>query len=184
MYSDMHYWPKAAPGGGTVFDTRTATCSIAVNAATLTNGCLWVLPGSHASRGLYPGCLTKATGSRDVAGGVIQLEVLTEDVPRREFLPLAPGDISVRGSHGVTAGNGSPPPITLCRSTRAQIYTRISTQLFIYQPCWPSADPRRMDCTWLRRQRRSDADTRHAHLRIPTCVNGGIRAERWVFALV
>jgi hypothetical protein len=115
-FADMHYWPKAGKESGRVFDTRTATCSIAVNAATRKNGCLWVLPGSHAAQDLYPGCLSKAADSRAVAGGVIKLEVLPEDVSKREFLPLSAGDLSVRSVSSCvsidTAVIVSPPATT------------------------------------------------------------------------
>lgn len=115
----MHYWPKSAKESSINFDTRTATCSIAVNAAAEDNGCLWVLPGSHKAGDLYPGCLTKSAGSRPVAGGVIELEVLPEDVPKRVFLPLAAGDMSVRrGTWGGALPSGLMCLSCLCADPR------------------------------------------------------------------
>jgi hypothetical protein len=82
-----------------------------------------VLPGSHQSQALYPGCLTKAAGSRQAAGGVISLQVLPEDLPKRVFLPLQPGDLSIHEEwivHG-SEGNGSEEARdTLIMAYRAQ----------------------------------------------------------------
>jgi hypothetical protein len=106
-HQDQHYWPKSASGA---FDTRTATVSLALNAADTDNGCLWVLPGSHASRGLYAGCTRRLAGSRPDGGGVIDLELLPGDAEKRVFLPLEAGDVTVHDEwivHG-SEGNASP----------------------------------------------------------------------------
>jgi phytanoyl-CoA hydroxylase len=106
-HSDMNYWPRSASGA---FDTRTATCSIAVNAASEGNGCLWVLPGSHKAGALYPGFRSTLEGSRPEGGGVINVAVAEEDLARRVWLPLAAGDMTVHeewivhGSGGNTTG--------------------------------------------------------------------------------
>jgi phytanoyl-CoA hydroxylase len=105
-HSDAHYWPKSASGA---FDMRTATCSIAVNAATRDNGCLWVLPGSHRAGAVYPGAVGKLAGSRAAGGGVLDVELKAEDAPRRAWLPLGAGDMSVHEEfvfHG-SDGNGA-----------------------------------------------------------------------------
>lgn len=105
-HQDMHYWPKRAAGNVEEWDTRTATVSVAINAATKANGCLWVLPGSHAARALYPGCVSRVVDGRPSGGGIISLELLPADEPRRVFLELAPGDATfhdewiVHGSEG------------------------------------------------------------------------------------
>jgi hypothetical protein len=84
-----------------------------VNAATEANGCLWVLPGSHARQGLYPGTVTKAAHSRPAAGGVLSLELLPEDVPKRVFLPLAAGDMSIH-EVGCLLACGAPLSVWGC----------------------------------------------------------------------
>ena len=108
-HQDMHYWMKRAPTNAEEWDTRTATVSVAINAAGPSNGCLWVLPGSHRSRALYPGCVTRVVNSRPAGGGVISLALQPEDEPRRVFLELAPGDATIHDEwlvHG-SEGNGS-----------------------------------------------------------------------------
>lgn len=108
-HQDMHYWPKRAAGNPEEWDTRTATVSVAVNAATRGNGCLWVLPGSHAPRALYPGCVSRVVDGRPSGGGIISLAVLPEDEPRKAFIELAPGDATLHDEwivHG-SEGNGS-----------------------------------------------------------------------------
>jgi len=120
----MHYWPKSRSGA---FDTRTTTVSVAVNAADETRGCLWVLPGSHKSRALYPGCVTRRTDSRPDGGGVIELSLLPEDVPRRVFVPLEAGDASVHdewlvhGSEGNASAEASRDTLILAYRPKAMI---------------------------------------------------------------
>jgi hypothetical protein len=86
---DLQYWPRCKEN---TFDLRTATFSLAVNAADEENGCLWYLPGSHKLRGEYTGRVSTLDGSRPLAGGVLDVAVLPEDLPRRHFLALATGD--------------------------------------------------------------------------------------------
>jgi len=83
------YWPKSKTDS---FDLRTATFSLAVNRADEINGCLWYLPGSHKLRGTYAGRVGVMDGSRPLGGGVIDVAVLPEDLPRRHFLVLNAGD--------------------------------------------------------------------------------------------
>jgi hypothetical protein len=47
-HQDLGYWPSGAP------DTRTVTCSLALDDATPENGCLRVVPGSHLEPKLRP----------------------------------------------------------------------------------------------------------------------------------
>jgi hypothetical protein len=103
-HQDMHYWPKSASNA---FDTRTVTLSVAVNDADETRGCLWVLPGSHCARAMYPGCTTRRADSRPDGGGVIELQMLPEDVPRRVFLPLAAGDATIHDEYLVHGSEGN-----------------------------------------------------------------------------
>ncbi len=105
-HQDQAYWPRSASD---TLDTRTLTVSIAVNAASEANGCLWVLPGSHKSRTLH-GEMGKLAGSRPDAGGVLVLSLSPEELAARTFLPLQPGDATLHEEwivHG-SQGNGSP----------------------------------------------------------------------------
>jgi hypothetical protein len=155
-HQDMHYWPKRARASTRPWDTRTATCSIAVNEASEANGCLWVLPGSHAAKDLYPGCLGKLEDSRPIAGGVIKLEVLPEDMPRRVFLPLAAGDMTVHEEW--VSGVFCPPHP---RFSNSPLFSHLVVLAL------PLAPPRRhfahlIDCPRKRRQQ-GNADARHPH---------------------
>lgn len=108
-HQDMHYWPKRAADNAEEWDTRTATVSVAVNAASKENGCLWVLPGSHRERALYPGCVSRVVDGRPSGGGIISLALLPEDEPKRVYLELAPGDATIHDEwlvHG-SEGNGA-----------------------------------------------------------------------------
>ena len=123
-HQDMHYWPKRADGNTEEWDTRTATVSVAINAASQQNGCLWVLPGSHRARALYPGCVSRIVEGRPSGGGIISLALLPEDEPKRVFLELAPGDATVHDEwivHG-SEGNGADAP----RDTLILAYRAVS----------------------------------------------------------
>jgi len=103
-HQDMHYWPKSRSGA---FDTRTVTLSVAVNAADEARGCLWVLPGSHREKALYPGCVTRRADSRPDGGGVIELKLLPGDAERRVFLPLQAGDATIHDEWLVHGSEGN-----------------------------------------------------------------------------
>jgi phytanoyl-CoA hydroxylase len=47
-HQDLGYWPSGTP------DTKTVTCSLALDDASLENGCLQVVPGSHLEPALRP----------------------------------------------------------------------------------------------------------------------------------
>ena len=73
-----------------------------------------MLPGSHKTKNVYhPETLSKEAGSRPIAGGVIKVELASEDAARKAYLPLAPGDMSiheewiVHGSEGNKAADRS-----------------------------------------------------------------------------
>ena len=128
MYTDDLFiggeWVKSRSGA---FDTRTTTLSVAVNDADEARGCLWVLPGSHAARSLYPGCVTRRVDSRPDGGGVIELEMLPEDVPRRVFIPLRAGDATVHdewivhGSEGNLSETESRDTLILAHRAKSMI---------------------------------------------------------------
>lgn len=114
----QHYWPRSASGA---FDTRTATVSIAVNRADEENGCLWVLPGSHAPRALYAGAVSRRADSRPDGGGVIDVELTSADAARRVYLPLAPGDATVH-DEWLVHGSGGNAAATATRDTLILAY--------------------------------------------------------------
>ena len=123
-HQDIAYWPRSASGA---FDTRTATVSLAVNCADEKNGCLWVIPGSHAQRALHSGSLSRRADSRPDGGGVIELALTDEELSHRVFLPLAPGDVSihdewlVHGSEGNAHPNASRDTLILAYRARSMI---------------------------------------------------------------
>ena len=107
-HQDMAYWPKKTP------DTRTVTCSLALDDADLENGCLRVVPGSHRAR-LRPHRPLAADlairgeardGSRDEAHALV-MDLATDD--EIVYLPVQRGDITLHNEwivHG-SAGNRS-----------------------------------------------------------------------------
>ncbi len=113
---DQQYWPKS---GSDAFDLRTSTFSLAVNSADEENGCLWYLPGSHKLRGTYGGSVSTLDGSRPLGGGVIDLEILPEDVPRRKPLVLAAGDATFHDEYIV---HGSDANLSKDRSRDTLIF--------------------------------------------------------------
>ena len=83
-----------------------------------------MLPGSHLTKDLYPGCLSTLEGSRPIAGGVISLKVLEEDLPRRVFLSLNPGDMTVHEEWIVHGSEGNTSQTT--RDTLIMAYRAVS----------------------------------------------------------
>lgn len=99
-HQDLGYWPTGTP------DTITTTCSLALDDADQSNGCLQVVPGSHLEEGLRPHRPMSASGDRD------ESHVLTAELKEDDevvFLPVKRGSISVHNEkivHG-SAGNES-----------------------------------------------------------------------------
>jgi phytanoyl-CoA hydroxylase len=97
-HQDLGYWPTGTP------DTKTATCSLALDDADMENGCLKVVPGSQTG-GLRPH--RPLMGDRETSH-ILSVE-LSGDDPVVE-LPVRRGDITVHDEmilHG-SGGNCSP----------------------------------------------------------------------------
>ncbi len=107
-HQDMAYWPKKTP------DTRTVTCSLALDDADLENGCLRVIPGSHTegvrkhrplAQDLAQVGETTNTTREDAHAQVLDLKPDDEIV----YLPVRRGDITLHNEwiiHG-SGGNNS-----------------------------------------------------------------------------
>ena len=100
-HQDLGYWPTGTP------DTRTVTCSLALDDATPENGCLRVVPGSHREptlRSHRPSAWSTSPELRDEAH---TLTVALTEQDELVTLPLRRGSITVHNErivHG-SAGN-------------------------------------------------------------------------------
>jgi len=101
-HQDLGYWPTGTP------DTRTTTCSLALDDATLENGCLHVVPGSHREAALRP----HVPVLRSEAGGREETHALSVKLGAADTLvplPVRRGDVTVHNElivHG-SRGNAS-----------------------------------------------------------------------------
>jgi hypothetical protein len=100
-HQDLGYWPAGTP------DTQTTTCSLALDDATLENGCLQVVPESHLEQEIRPHrpTLTSESGPRD-ATHALSVELRPEDVPLP--LPVRRGDITVHNERILHGSSGNP----------------------------------------------------------------------------
>jgi len=100
-HQDLGYWPTGTP------DTRTTTCSLALDDATLDNGCLQVVPGSHLEGEIRPHkpILRSDEGLREETHTLsIELGPADRLVP----LPLKRGDITVHNERIIHGSGGNP----------------------------------------------------------------------------
>ena len=99
-HQDLGYWPTGTP------DTRTTTCSLALDDATLANGCLQVVPGSHLEPELRPHRPVHRgeSGPRD-ASHTLSIELGADDtlVP----LEVQRGDITVHNERIIHGSGGN-----------------------------------------------------------------------------
>jgi hypothetical protein len=98
-HQDLGYWPTGTP------DTRTVTCSLALDDATLENGCLQVVPGSHQEvqlRAHRPSTWSSSPGLREEAH-TLTVELRPTDAI--VSLPVRRGSITV---HNERIVHGSP----------------------------------------------------------------------------
>lgn len=100
-HQDLGYWPAGTP------DTQTTTCSLALDDATMANGCLQVVPGSHLEPELRPHrpILVGKSGERD------ETHTLSIDLsPDDKLTPLEVrrGDITVHNERIVHGSGGNP----------------------------------------------------------------------------
>jgi len=105
-HQDMAYWPKRTP------DTRTVTCSLALDDADLENGCLRVVPGSHRGRLRNHRPLAQDLAQRGESEGrtredahaqIADLEPDDEVV----YLPVRRGDITLHNEMIVHGSGGN-----------------------------------------------------------------------------
>ena len=100
-HQDLGYWPSSTP------DTRTVTCSLAFDDATVENGCLRVVPGSHLEPELRAHRPSAWSTSPELRA---EAHTLTAELTERDrivALPVARGSITVHNErivHG-SAGN-------------------------------------------------------------------------------
>jgi hypothetical protein len=100
-HQDLGYWPAGTP------DTRTVTCSLALDDATTENGCLQVVPGSHLEARLRPHRPAAWTTSPELRAEAHTLTVELTPADRLVSLPVPRGGITVHNErivHG-SAGN-------------------------------------------------------------------------------
>jgi ectoine hydroxylase-related dioxygenase (phytanoyl-CoA dioxygenase family) len=103
MHQDLGYWPKTA-------NTWTATFSLALNDATVENGCLQVVPGSNHEAGLrrhFP----KKYSEQESAGlnrdesHTLEIEMLETD--EIIYLPVKKGSITIHDERIVHGSGGN-----------------------------------------------------------------------------
>jgi hypothetical protein len=102
-HQDLGYWPTGTP------DTRTVTCSLALDDATLENGCLQVVPRSHLEPKLRPHRPSAWSTSPELRAEAHTLTAELHATDEVVALPLARGSITVHNErivHG-SAGNQS-----------------------------------------------------------------------------
>jgi ectoine hydroxylase-related dioxygenase (phytanoyl-CoA dioxygenase family) len=100
-HQDLGYWPSGTP------DTRTVTCSLALDDATVENGCLEVVPGSHLEPKLRPHRPRAWATSPELRAEAHTLTVELRSTDVVVALPVRRGSITVHNErivHG-SAGN-------------------------------------------------------------------------------
>jgi len=100
-HQDLGYWPSGTP------DTRTVTCSLALDDATPENGCLRVVPRSHLEQDLRRHRPSAWSTSPELRAEAHTLTVELRKTDQVVALPLARGSITVHNErivHG-SAGN-------------------------------------------------------------------------------
>jgi phytanoyl-CoA hydroxylase len=102
-HQDLGYWPTGTP------DSRTVTCSLALDDATLENGCLQVVPRSHREPKLRPHRPSAWSTSPELRAEAHTLTAELRATDEVVALPVARGSITVHNErivHG-SAGNQS-----------------------------------------------------------------------------
>jgi len=98
-HQDLGYWPTGTP------DTRTVTCSLALDDATLENGCLQVVPGSHREAELRSHRPSAWSSSPELRAEAHTLTVELRPTDSIVALPVRRGSITV---HNERIVHGSP----------------------------------------------------------------------------
>jgi phytanoyl-CoA hydroxylase len=98
-HQDLGYWPCGTP------DTRTVTCSLALDDASLENGCLEVVPGSHLEPRLRPHRPSAWRSSPELRDEAHTLTVELRESDVVVTLPVLRGGVTV---HNERIVHGSP----------------------------------------------------------------------------
>ena len=123
-HQDLGYWPTGTP------DTRTVTCSLALDDATLENGCLQVVPGSHRESELRPHRPSAWSSSPELREEAHTLTVELRPTDTIVPLPVRRGSITVHnerivhGSPGNTTDGWRRTYVVAFRSLRTVEYER------------------------------------------------------------
>jgi phytanoyl-CoA hydroxylase len=123
-HQDLGYWPTGTP------DTRTATCSLALDDATPENGCLQVVPGSHREPTLRPHRPSAWSTSPELREEAHTLTVALGAADALVSLPVKRGSITVHnerivhGSPGNSTDGWRRTYIVAHRSSRTVAYER------------------------------------------------------------
>jgi ectoine hydroxylase-related dioxygenase (phytanoyl-CoA dioxygenase family) len=95
-HQDQAYWIDTP-------DKRTATCWLAIDDATIENGCMRFVPGSHLEPALRPH--RPLTGTRETSHTL--LTDVDESVDRVRFAPIRRGDITVHNERVLHGSGGN-----------------------------------------------------------------------------
>jgi hypothetical protein len=123
-HQDLGYWPSGTP------DTRTVTCSLALDDAHLDNGCLQVVPGSHLEPRLRAHRPSAWSTSPELRAEAHTLTAELTDRDQVVALPVRRGGISVHnerivhGSAGNRTGGWRRTYIVAHRSRQTVAYER------------------------------------------------------------
>jgi phytanoyl-CoA hydroxylase len=123
-HQDLGYWPTGTP------DTRTVTCSLALDDATVENGCLQVVPGSHREPSLRPHRPSSWSTSPELREEAHTLTVELRPADRVVTLPVKRGGITVHnerivhGSRGNSTSGWRRTYVVAHRSERTVAYER------------------------------------------------------------
>ena len=104
-HQDLGYWPTGPP------DTRTTTCSLALDDATPENGCLRVVPASHLETVLRPHRPALRSGAETgIRETTHTLTVELGDDDAIVDLPVKRGGVSVHNERIIHGSSGNPSP--------------------------------------------------------------------------
>lgn len=100
-HQDLGYWPSGTP------DTQTVTCSLALDDATLENGCLKVVPGSHCEPKLRPHRPSAWSTRPELRAEAHTLTVELGPEDQVVALPLPRGSVTIHNERIVHGSSGN-----------------------------------------------------------------------------
>ncbi len=100
-HQDLGYWPSGPP------DTRTVTCSLALDDATPENGCLVVVPGSHLEPKLRPHRPAAWSTSPELRAEAHTLSIELSPSDRVVTLPVRRGGVTLHNERIVHGSSGN-----------------------------------------------------------------------------